>query len=498
MGQGSFIKKNKLMKNKSFLEALRDRYVKQDAPLIAPDQVLPDAYFVTSKGNQKSIEFVGETKIRKYQQLDVVTTITIREDVVNTAGINIENIDNNNINDIEISSSLSNYITVDLQDNLLYEWIEIATLCINMNSLQQLLLHGNHMQIITPSIINILPLQCFSGLRVLALNGCKIQSWSSFQLLEPFLSNIEELYLAGNSLIDLPRAIAEAEYEAATGMKSDAKQYITGFTTLRLLDISSCNLDEWSQVLAFSKLPNLQDLLLDGNPLTKILPSTLDTFQTLQRISISSSNLNSWDSVDALATYPSFYHLRLSHIPLFTGKGASEVRPIVIGRIKQLSFFNGSSIGLRERVDAEKTYLRSILRDLETISSSVIKPIDINELHPRYQELNEKHSITLVSLGETTAGGTLAANLVSITFKNLSFSSGGKLEPVEKKLPSSLTISKLKLMVKQLFGLDPNLQQLSLRVYKDAPPTMLDDDQATLSYYGAVDGNEIFINEAKG
>ena len=53
-------------------------------------------------------------------------------------------------------------------------------------------------------------------------------------------------------------------------------------------------------------------------------------------------------------------------------------------------------------------------------------------------------------------------------------------------------------MVKQLFGLDPNLQQLSLRVYKDSPPTMLDDDQATLSYYGAVDGGEIFINEAKG
>lgn len=78
MGQGSFIKTNKIMKGKSFLEALRDRYVKEDAPLIAPDQLLPDAYVVTSKGNQKGIEFVGETKIRKYQQLDVVTTITIR------------------------------------------------------------------------------------------------------------------------------------------------------------------------------------------------------------------------------------------------------------------------------------------------------------------------------------------------------------------------------------------------------------------------------------
>lgn len=35
----------------------------------------------------------------------------------------------------------------------------------------------------------------FHHLRVLALNGCAIQSWASIQLLEPVLTNIEELYL---------------------------------------------------------------------------------------------------------------------------------------------------------------------------------------------------------------------------------------------------------------------------------------------------------------
>ena len=80
----------------------------------------------------------------------------------------------------------------------------------------------------------------------------------------------------------------------------------------------------------------------------------------------------------------------------------------------------------------------------------------------------------------------------------MSFSSGGRNEPLEKKLPGSLSISRLQLLVKQLFGLDPHLQQLSLRVYKDSPPTLLDDMQAALSYFGAIDGCEIFINEAKG
>ena len=58
----------------------------------------------------------------------------------------------------------------------------------------------------------------------------------------------------------------------------------------------------------------------------------------------------------------------------------------------------------------------------------------------------------------------------------------------------------MKSMVKQLFGLDPALQQLSLthKEYQDAPPVFMDDDQAPLAYYGAITGADIFINEAKG
>jgi hypothetical protein len=52
-------------------------------------------------------------------------------------------------------------------------------------------------------------------------------------------------------------------------------------------------------------------------------------------------------------------------------------------------------------------------------------------------------------------------------------------------------------MVKQLFGLDPRLQDLSLRVYKDSPPVLLEDEMGTLGYYGALDGAEVFVNEKK-
>lgn len=331
---------------------------------------------------------------------------------------------------------------------------------------------------------------------MLALNACNITSWSSIAILDPLLPFLEELYLAGNCLPDLPCAEAAAAYEAATGEPAVVAEPLNGFETLRLLDISSCRLEEWSQVEAFGRFPNLKELLLDGNPLRQVLPVKKDQFCALQRISISSSSLSAWSDVDAISTFPAIVQLRLSHVPLFAGKGASEVRPIVISRIENLTFFNGSGIGHRERIDAEKAYLRSVIREIESNKAMGLQ-LDVATAHPRFEELQAKHGKDLLPMGQEAAGATLAADLLTITFQNLSFASGGGLEPVEKKLPRSLAINRLRLMVKQLFGLDPELQHLSLRNYNDAPPTLLDDDQATLGYFGAVDGATVFINEAK-
>jgi hypothetical protein len=116
-----------------------------------------------------------------------------------------------------------------------------------------------------------------------------------------------------------------------------------------------------------------------------------------------------------------------------------------------------------------------------------------------YEELNALHGADVVPGGSSTTGGSMASELLTVTFLNLSFSSGGSLDPVTKKVPSSVSIMNMKMMVKQLFGLDPALQQLSWshKEYQDSPPVWMDDDQAPLAYYGAVDGSDIFINEAK-
>jgi hypothetical protein len=74
---GSFVKPSKISKGRSFVEALRERYVEMDAELIAPQNILPGAVVNTSKGT-KQIEFIGETNIRKWQQIPQLSKVSMR------------------------------------------------------------------------------------------------------------------------------------------------------------------------------------------------------------------------------------------------------------------------------------------------------------------------------------------------------------------------------------------------------------------------------------
>lgn len=263
-GSGSFVKPNKVHFGKSFLEALRERYVGLDAPDEAPGDIVPDAFVLTSTGVQKSIEFVGEHKIRKRQQIDVLNKITMRNCSISTAGG-------------DFRSTAGHFVELDLQENLLSSWLEVGNISMQLPLLTTLLLHGNKMEPLNPPVFTSLPSGCFDSLRVLALNGCGIQSWAEVLLLESRLSNLEELYLAANNLADL----------AVSDVQGDRAKLL--FVKLRVLDIASCQIDSWDQVMTFSPYPALEELVLDGNPLSSAHSCAHGQFAALRRISASST-----------------------------------------------------------------------------------------------------------------------------------------------------------------------------------------------------------------
>ena len=269
MGFGSFVKSSKVTAGSMLITALRERYVSMDAPeIVGPDSILPDAYVVTAKGHQKSIEFLGEKKLRKWQQIADAHKVALRNESVSTIGTGIA----------EVASQVTE---VDLQDNLLWQWEEVVSLTSQLPGLTTLLLHGNKLQQLTSDIVTTLGEDKLQGLRILALNSCDIQSWNSIELLKPLLSSIEELYLAANNLSDIPNpepdtnnhdTPPETVFAMSTSISNTIPPIISGFSTLRLLDLSSCGLYDWNQVLAFRSVPNLRELVLDANPLPSILP----------------------------------------------------------------------------------------------------------------------------------------------------------------------------------------------------------------------------------
>lgn len=200
-----------------------------------------------------------------------------------------------------------------------------------------------------------------------------------------------------------------------------------------------------------------------------------------------------------LNTYSSLHHLRLTNIPLFQGKGPSEIRPEIIGRLSRLEIFNGSGISTKERNDSEKQYLRKILK----LKNNEYKENDgeFLRLFPNYEQLYEKYSndINLSDSQFNHSGNqvnSIAAELIDVTFQNLIFSIGNNnFQPVTKRIPLNISIDRIKLMIKQMFDIPPQVQVLSIRNTKNDMPVIMDDDKEILRYYGGINGAEIFINE---
>lgn len=141
--------------------------------------------------------------------------------------------------------------------------------------------------------------------------------------------------------------------------------------------------------------------------------------------------------------------------------------------------------------------MRRCLRDFDEHAEDVVDRVRASGLHPRFADLYKHYAADLVALGKSKAANTIQSDLLDVTLQNFSFISNGSLEPMAKRLPASLQICRLRQLVKQLFGLDPALQQLSYLLLKDALPIVLDDDDMTLAQCGVTSGAVIFVNEAK-
>ena len=367
----------------------------------------------------------------------------------------------------------------------------------------------------------------FPFLSTLVLNKCSLPSWAVILSLLPSLPNLVELALANNPNVnDLSKYATNEEMG----------QPIVTYNKLEHLDLSNCNLSDWySQVVPLSVwFPSLQSLSINDNQFNLI--SEVDISKNiilpyLNTLGISGNFIANWSSVNSLNYFPALTCLRLSNNPLLKGMTQGEARTVILGRVKNIRRLNGAAVNQKERLESEKAYLRKILREMKSVkacssstswssnpsettsttsttsttTSSTESLMDDKDLieklsleHPRISELMQIYG-DVVNVGKgTEGGGSLASESVPVKLVCM-VSSSITAEPHIKRLPLSTTINRLKTLMLKLFKVDIEKSGPDFVLYmksdKDAPPTILDDEEDTLGNFGVAENCEIFINE---
>jgi len=476
-------------------ELMRSRYVKPDAELIAPDNLLPHVAR-TAGGRDKPIEFLGEMNIRNRQQLEVVEDISLRMlGIARPCSAEQES----------EMKEFSHLKSIDLAGNLLSDWEDVLSLLRQFKNLQRVSVASNRINDLSPACMEGFSM---TGMIHLNLNSTNI-SFKTVQLIAKTMPNLEELCVAHCDLSDV---------ECCADATNDDGNNTTAFQNLLLLDLSDCNLTSWErQILPFRNFEKLESLILNDNRIDDItIPNDEIIFPKLMSLQLAGTSISSWSAIDSINGIPALRSLRLRNTPLTSLLGVGEVRSTVIARIPNLEFFNASRAPERERVEAERRYVSNVARELLMISSGALlsttdqsvndekdgddeanaKQKHIHARHPRFQSLLKKHKETMMSssLSSDPSTGNIGDDVIGLTIRSMAASSCD-MEPLRKRIPRSLKVGRIKTMCARAFKLDIDLQLLHFRIETDPFPTELDDEDHTLAYYGVTDGAEVLMNE---
>ena len=228
---------------------------------------------------------------------------------------------------------------------------------------------------------------------------------------------------------------------------------------------------------------------------------------------VGSNQLHDWSVADELDKFPTLIDLRISNNPLtapLTSSTASvfPVRYELIARISKLQMLNGSDIRAGERQDAELAYLRLITDQLaEGRAAEKLKnekneavPTEQNgepaavtsvlERHPKYQYLISKYGELTASGTTSTQGTTLASSMVELIFV-----SGAKT--VKKKVPTTLTIGRLKPLLERVLRMKLGHQCVTLvdPVDSNNNEDVTSQDGKELGFYGIANGWRVEVGE---
>eukprot|EP01135_Chromosphaera_perkinsii_P011462 Nk52_evm38s2402 gene=Nk52_evmTU38s2402 len=393
---GSFVRKaaGKINFGRSFVSALKERYGGEDMEEEEQEERLNEGVtnlereeeeeekreemFILSGGKTVvNVEFVGKEKIQNVlsqlvdlKEVGLSNAQISHAEVLLTGNQGAQGVKTRKRNLIQRLSP--NIEGLDLSANML-RWQDVFEICSQLKHLQSLNLSSNSFENVSISGggkgahgvgDNEEP---FAHVKVLFLNSVYVVNMKAVgDMLKWFVSSLRELHYCLNG--GLFRFDADMLPPTIAG-------------NLQLLNLEGNSL-KWEDCCKLASMGNLKTLILNRNCIEKIEYESSGAeagvpFSCLENLSLIDNEISSWQNINALDKFPRLKSLSLKRNPICKGDmnttnkdfpplTPSDFRIEVISRVASLERMNNSNVHPRERVDAERDYVRIYRQDWET------------------------------------------------------------------------------------------------------------------------------------
>ncbi|KAJ6664663.1 hypothetical protein lerEdw1_006236 [Lerista edwardsae] len=493
---GSFIRPNKANFGVDFLSAVKKKY-----GLSEDEQDTDSGEQTLLVIGKKTVETVGFESVKEIQkqvhflQLNKLIRIVVDECAVSLAG-----------EKEEIRRACPNIKEISLSHNLLSSWKEVIDIACQVEGLETLnvrycreICTWHSVSLFDPVVHTLLSFlysknkmtfpstsppasRAFCNLRVLALNQTGV-TWTEVLSCASGWPALEELYLAFNDISLLTRPIDVLH-------------------TLKRLDLSGNLLHSGDQLHLLAELPKLERLILSDNAIASIhfpdvqFGSKTRMFPSLTHLVINGNKIAEWSVINELDKLQKLESFDCRNNPLMdSDKNAETVKQLIIAKIGQLTFLNKCQIFPEERKGAELDYRKKY--GIDWLKAGGNQDPDKNSpneeflaAHPRFQLFCDKFGAPEEGELKREQPFSLKNQLLTLTFK---CPDKPDQKPLQKKLPESMTIQKVKGLLYRLLKIPGSELKLSYESAKiKGKEFELDNDLKPLQFY-SVENNDCIL-----
>uniref|UniRef100_A0A8C4GQN5 Tubulin folding cofactor E n=1 Tax=Dicentrarchus labrax TaxID=13489 RepID=A0A8C4GQN5_DICLA len=308
----------------------------------------------------------------------------------------------------------------------------------------------------------------------LDLSGTLLSCWEDVSAISQQLDQLNGLQLSNNRL----------------RFPSDPSAHLQAFGSLRVLVLNSCDLT-WPQILECAPMwPQLEDLSVQENNITE-LQRPDGVLQSLKSLSLSSNPLVQ-ETVLSIAALSRCVFIYIEFYGVWWTSWPKTADQLLIAKLGGLEVLNGSKVHPEDRKGAELDYIKMFGEEWLKAGGGAQPGSEFTCQHPRYLSLIHKYGAPEEGELRKPKPFALKNQLLKITFV---CPDDGERKPIEKKLPASMEVQKVKGLLYRLLKVpaaDLKLTYTSLKVQLGTE-FEIDSDLKTLQFYSIEDGDQVLV-----